>query len=317
MRWVEVYSEAEELVERGHALRRVRGEGHAEEGRPRDAGDAVRPVRHLVPVEQDDADDLAEAERDDRQVVAAQPQHRKAEREPETGGEGAGHRQALPEAEAEMRRYQRVAVGADRVEGDVAEVEQPGEADHDVEAPAQHHVSEHEDAEIEPVAVDEGPERPGRRQDQQQAGDAELRRAAEAPGPLPDARGRPADPPESVQREMERQAPDEHHGDRDRHPAPALLQPDALVRAGPGADADEVEAEHRRGEDERDQRRDRRILEDRRQVQRGRVRRFVGSLDSRHAVKPSRLRACRAARSAGRSAPSRGWRRPPRPCIRR
>ena len=43
---------------------------------------------------------------------------------------------------------QRVGIGADRVEGDVAEVEQAGEADHDVEAPAEHHVDQDLDAEI-------------------------------------------------------------------------------------------------------------------------------------------------------------------------
>ena len=43
---------------------------------------------------------------------------------------------------------QRVGIGADRVEGDVAEVEQAGEADHDVQAPAEHHVDQDLDAEI-------------------------------------------------------------------------------------------------------------------------------------------------------------------------
>ena len=38
-----------------------------------------------------------------------------------------------------------VGVGADRIEGDVAEIEQAGEADHDVEAPAQHHVGQDQD----------------------------------------------------------------------------------------------------------------------------------------------------------------------------
>ena len=47
---------------------------------------------------------------------------------------------------------QRVGIGADRVEGDVAEVEQAGEADHDVQAPAEHHVGEDQDAEVDPVA---------------------------------------------------------------------------------------------------------------------------------------------------------------------
>ncbi len=43
---------------------------------------------------------------------------------------------------------QRVGIGADRVEGDVAEVEQAGEADDDVQAPGEHHVDQDLDAEI-------------------------------------------------------------------------------------------------------------------------------------------------------------------------
>ena len=45
-------------------------------------------------------------------------------------------------------RQQRIGIGADRVEGDVAEVEQAGEADDDVQAPGQHHVDQDLDAEI-------------------------------------------------------------------------------------------------------------------------------------------------------------------------
>ena len=67
------------------------------------------------------------------------PQHR---------GHDAGERQQDPERQAEMRAEQRVGVGADRVEGDVAEVEQAGEADDDVQAPGQHHVDQDLDAEI-------------------------------------------------------------------------------------------------------------------------------------------------------------------------
>ena len=50
--------------------------------------------------------------------------------------------------EAEVLGEQRVGIGADRVEGDIAEIEQAGEADHDVQAPAQHHVDQDLDAEI-------------------------------------------------------------------------------------------------------------------------------------------------------------------------
>ena len=45
-------------------------------------------------------------------------------------------------------REQRVGIGADGIEGDVAEIEQAGEADHDVQARAEHHVDQDLDAEI-------------------------------------------------------------------------------------------------------------------------------------------------------------------------
>ena len=128
-------------------------ERQAEERRPRDARNAVRAAGEVLPVEQDQADDLAEAERDDGEIVAAQPQHRKSEQDAPEGGEDAGKRQADPERQAEVLREQRIGIGADRVEGDVAEVEEAGEADHDVQPPAEHHVGQHQDAEIEQVAV--------------------------------------------------------------------------------------------------------------------------------------------------------------------
>ena len=59
-----------------------------------------------------------------------------------------GGRQQDPERQAEMRAEQRVGIGADRVEGDVAEVEQAGEADDDVQSPGEHHVDQDLDAEI-------------------------------------------------------------------------------------------------------------------------------------------------------------------------
>ena len=70
-------------VEGRHAVVDRRLEGQAEEGRARNRGDAVRAAGKLGPVDQDDADDLAEAERDDGEVVAAQAQRRQAEQHAE------------------------------------------------------------------------------------------------------------------------------------------------------------------------------------------------------------------------------------------
>jgi hypothetical protein len=72
---------------------------------------------------------------------------------PKVAAIAAGDRQRLPEAPAELGRQQRVGIGADRVEGDVAEVEQAGEADHHVQAPAEHHVDQHRRGGVDDVAV--------------------------------------------------------------------------------------------------------------------------------------------------------------------
>ena len=55
------------------------------------------PLVSVDPVDADDADDLAEGQRHDRQIVAAQPQHGEAQHDAPERGEDAGHRQADPE----------------------------------------------------------------------------------------------------------------------------------------------------------------------------------------------------------------------------
>jgi hypothetical protein len=98
-----------------------------------------------LPVDQHDADDLAEAQRDDREIVAAQAQHREAEQHAEEGGQGCRRAAGRCQKDrSKLRRQQRVGIGADRVEGDVAEIEQAGEADDDVQAPAEHDVGQHQ-----------------------------------------------------------------------------------------------------------------------------------------------------------------------------
>lgn len=99
-------------------------------------------------VAQQDADDLAEAEGHDRQVVAAQAQHREAEEEAEQRGHHPGDRQGGPEAEPGVLGEQRVGVGTYRVEADVAEIEQAGQADHDVQADAEHHVDQDQGGDV-------------------------------------------------------------------------------------------------------------------------------------------------------------------------
>src|SRR5581483_6926565 len=51
-----------------------------------------------------------------------------------------------------MHRKQREHVGAYGIEGDITEIEQAREPDHDVQSPAEHHVGEDEDRQVEQVA---------------------------------------------------------------------------------------------------------------------------------------------------------------------
>jgi hypothetical protein len=97
----------------------------------------------VVQVVEEDAHDLAETQRDDGQVVAAQAQRGQAEDDPGQRGKRGPRRQGQPERQVnvEVRRSEEgEGVGAHRVEGDVAQVEQTGEAHHQVEADGEHHV---------------------------------------------------------------------------------------------------------------------------------------------------------------------------------
>ena len=119
----------------------------------REAADAVGAVGDGVRVEEHDRDDLAEPEGHDREVVAAQAERRRAEQDAEQRRDARADEEHRPEHEpgvaaevgddvdaqdavAERRGDVGVGVGADREERRVAEVEQAGHADDEVEARA-------------------------------------------------------------------------------------------------------------------------------------------------------------------------------------
>lgn len=131
----------------------ARRQGNAEQGRLWNAGDAVGAAGQALPVDDDEPDDLTERQRDDGEVIAAQPKHWKAEQHAPECREDAGQRQADPERQVEIGRQQRVGIGADGIERDIAEVEQAGEPDHHVQSPSEHHIGEYEDAEVEQIAL--------------------------------------------------------------------------------------------------------------------------------------------------------------------
>ena len=112
--------------------------------------DARPAAGKIGPVDEDSADDFAERQRDDGEIVAAQPQHGKAENHAPYRRQDAGERQADPKRKMKGGRQQRVGIGADRVERDIAEIEQAGEANDDIQAPAEHHI----DQDLDAVAVD-------------------------------------------------------------------------------------------------------------------------------------------------------------------
>ena len=128
----------------------------------------------LVAVDREAVDDLAERERDDRDVVAAQAQRRQADDHPRDGAQIPPRRDeeevqvdagqvrgelAGQDVDAVAAVDRREVVGgkpADRVraegvEGDVAEVQQAGEADDDVQPQGHDDVGRGQDAVVRDV----------------------------------------------------------------------------------------------------------------------------------------------------------------------
>ena len=77
--------------------------------------------------------------------------HREAEDHPEARRHQARERQRLPKRKPEVARQESEGIGADGVKRDVAEIEQAGEPDDDVEPPAEHDVDQHCGAEIDQI----------------------------------------------------------------------------------------------------------------------------------------------------------------------
>src|SRR4030095_14177971 len=137
--------------------------------RPRDGRDplgAVGDVDGLVEIVGEHADDLAEAQGDDREVVAVQPEHWQAEQN-SAEGRGAqsyeeervepppGQREAAAENDVGVRGAEDgPGVRAHREEGHVAEVQEAGQPDDDVEAERQHHEDTDLGRHLEVVAVE-------------------------------------------------------------------------------------------------------------------------------------------------------------------
>ena len=141
---------------------------------------------------------LAEEERDDREVVPDQPARGQPDSSPSrtVAGTTIDRDHELPaSAGRTCRTEHRVDVRAEAEEGDVAEVEQPGAADDDVQPEREQHVDQRVEADPQDVvvAVDERQQRGGdddqaearpRRDPLRGGGDPRPRRAARGPRPL-------------------------------------------------------------------------------------------------------------------------------------
>ena len=119
---------------------------------------AIGDIHRAVEVAQQDTDDLAKAQGDDGQVVAAQAQGRRTQHHTasrrEQGAQGQDQpdrgvharrqqrRQGWKLLQQMGRRQQRGQVGAHRVERDETHVQQPRITDHDVQAKGEHDVQQ-------------------------------------------------------------------------------------------------------------------------------------------------------------------------------
>ena len=119
----------------------------AERDRPlRAAGEPVLVRRHV-------ADDLAEGDRDDREEVGAEPQRRDPEQEACRACHGHSERGGEPRAPALLHDEDRHRVGADRHEGDLAEVQQAREAELELQPEREDRVDPGDHADERPEAA--------------------------------------------------------------------------------------------------------------------------------------------------------------------
>ncbi len=125
---------------------------------PGDAENAVRSACEF-PVVERDARHLAETEGHDGEVVAAEPQGGIAEDRSRRTGEEHRKRQRGEEVPVGLGHEQGAGVGADREERGIAEVEQAGVSDHDVQAEPEHGVGRHRDRDRRDVVVAPGDHR--------------------------------------------------------------------------------------------------------------------------------------------------------------
>ena len=123
-----------------------------------DALGTVGEVDGAIEVEHKNAHDFAKTQGHDRQIVAAQLEHRKAQHQPGHARKHTGKHHGNPEIQVQTIRkhcgnggkvvrqvrrcHQTIKIRSHRKEGDKTQIEQAGMAHHDVQAQRQQHVQQ-------------------------------------------------------------------------------------------------------------------------------------------------------------------------------
>ncbi len=215
---VGVVIDAEKFVDRHPAVFGAAAELQAEHRRRRHR-DAVRPAGERHPVVQHQPDDLAEPERNDGEIVAVHAQHRKAQQRAGQRRHQRPQRQHRPKTEPEILVAQRQSVGTDGVKRHVPQIEQPRQADHNVQPQAEQHVDQAEDRHRQQVfggdEREQQRDRRHQRQDPAQVGFIAQRPHVNAVVATVEARQHPA--PRRGLQEQAQQQPPGHHRDDNPH----------------------------------------------------------------------------------------------------
>ena len=124
------------------------GKLKTKQGRLGDPRDTIRATGKGIQVIEQDADHFAKTQCHYGQIVAPQTQDRESQQETERGGQQAGQRQRLPEAETKIVIEQGITIGSDGIETHKAQIQQPRQPHLHIEAQPQDHIDEGERSQI-------------------------------------------------------------------------------------------------------------------------------------------------------------------------
>jgi hypothetical protein len=170
-------AESDHEVEEMHRLVEL----HRSKIRPPNSKDAVRAVSDSVPVVQNEADDLPEAQGHDRQVVPSEAKHGDAQQNAEDHGKSSSQNQCRPERKTDPRVQKSIGVGPHCIKGDIAQIEKSGEPDNHIEAHGQHDIDAGQDEDIGRISI----QHPGKREQCQEQCDGHAAILQSEQKPLP------------------------------------------------------------------------------------------------------------------------------------